>query len=74
MHPPADVLHHSEGFVVCFIVVCLRFFKDLNSLPAGSFTYKLTLAEIRGSTKFKLLYHSRGTVVLVLLFSISFKK
>ena len=39
-------------------VLLVFFLKNTNSLLAGSFTYKLTLSEIEGSTKFKLLYHS----------------
>lgn len=65
-------------FCCCFwrfwCVLFFFFFLNTNSMLAGSFTYKLTLSEIGGSMKFKLLYHSWGTMLLVLLFSISFKK
>lgn len=61
---------------MCYIPlkILFLFFSNTNSVFSGSFTRELTLSEMAGSMKFKLLYHSRGTMSLVLLFSISFKK
>lgn len=48
-----DVLQLSQDFVFVYL-----FFLNKNSVFADSLTCELTLSEMAGSMKFKLLYHS----------------